>query len=281
MIQNAQQLSDVISDLKNPIDYNIGSFTEKVSKDDTDNLFTNIEDRLNKLYEKIRYLQDLHDFVLYYVQDTFKKKNDGFNKLLNDFEDCTTYYEDVTSITHNLPFNSNATVIKDRDGSIVTQACSVNGLIVNKYEIAEEANISAVDVISNEYYYRNYPLPLNRYKSFYVIEDPINGGITETLNIVFNNHFAANSMMFDLSNCAISSISLIRNDNELINVDKTNMITFNTENIKGLKLTLNCNNYKKQTVDTIYYKDIDTISFNKYINNIKDGIFNAENGGET
>jgi hypothetical protein len=90
--------------------------------------------------------------------------------------------------------------------------------------------------------------------------------------VLFDKNTPVNFINIDTSKCDVDSVMLINSNNELIEVD--NM--FNAEYIKGIKIALNSRDYAKKIVDCLPYSSTDGLDYEKYISNIKNGIYESE-----
>jgi hypothetical protein len=273
MIRTSQELSDTLEEINTSLDYTIGSFSETVSKEKADELFENIEDRLTTLYTKIRKLEDLHNFVESYIQDTFKKKSAAYKEAERKIDTLLNSYEESKKSVSVASFNTNTSkIIRDRDGTILKNADNSFSCVTSAFTVANTAAVNSVDVKSDNIYYKNSPLPINRYRSYYIVEDISRNGINETLTVLFDKNTPVNFINIDTSKCDVDSVMLINSNNELIEVD--NM--FNAEYIKGIKIALNSRDYAKKIVDCLPYSSTDGLDYEKYISNIKNGIYESE-----
>ena len=78
-----------------------------------------IELRLNVLYQKIKYMQELVDYTKNYVISEIKNRNEEFKEKLKIISEVTDIYRDQSSVAQIVYLTQCSEQITDRDGSIV------------------------------------------------------------------------------------------------------------------------------------------------------------------
>lgn len=214
-IANTDELIDTISDLTTQITLPSGTFSGKMDSSETNALFSGIEETLNKLYEKVRLLEDIHNFTQKYIENEFAKNQAGFNKAMAAIQQSTDLYQQTRRKQKSVSF-AQGEVVNDRNGVPIETAKYINGsTIIPQNTTITTASISSV-VSSSEsgLPYRRITNPPERYKSFHVDEAPCDAPITESVTFYLSNPVDANFIDVSPFNAKIKSMKVMKADGE-------------------------------------------------------------------
>lgn len=217
------------------------------------NNFINIEKYLNTLYENIRVLEDSIDYAKVYVNNEISQIIIDCKKTLNDIENLNdyNYSSNKNFVLFNVPIiNSNEVNFTDRDGSTLKPSVIYNNLISLCEAAKNPIEIQSVTLKSNELAYDNNLTDLinnKAYRSYYILNSPVTGGIIEIITFFFKGAIEVNSVRVALSNCSLLNMIYIYEDNtESYDTDISKGIT-PTKKVIGVRLTLNSTNYSKDS----------------------------------
>ena len=143
-----------------------GTVASKMDATEINTLMQGIEDAFNKLYEKLRLLEDLHDFTKTYIENEFSKNQAAFREAKAEIDKATDAYQQTSSVSSTVSFRSGA-VVTDRDGTPIKSCMRIDGTtLVPANTKLQETVPSSVLVTSDLAAYRRMLTPAKSYKTF-------------------------------------------------------------------------------------------------------------------
>lgn len=267
MITSDKSLMDSLNFLIQESD----NFNRKINNDmdasNMNNIFKEIENHINNLYEKTRVLEDVKNYIKTF---TIKAIKEHRNKILNDqkvIEASADKEAGVNCITEVINFNSYNQYITDRDGSQIELLDNSNGRltmpskqinkenligIINKGQVkykdgefipisqAEEMNEMIFENIENK------PL-VGVYESY----DAADNGIINEYEISFNSRADCNKIEFNPINCKIIKIIATTFDGKVVEIDNNQTYLNESLDIEKMNVYVKCTNYDYNSVSFI------------------------------
>ena len=175
-----------ISKIQEPIKENVFLQDKILDSSKINETFETMEYNLNKLYENTRFLEDAIDYCEAFLNLKIEDYSLEIKNTLKAIEDIRDINKNQGYIEYLIPFISDTSSKKDRDGSNLPDIYDKNGYLM--LNTKSETNIYGNNIrkkSSSVSYNDNLNELLNdkRYNAFY-IEDAIPGkGITETITI--------------------------------------------------------------------------------------------------
>lgn len=212
----------------------------------------NIESQLNELYEKIRLLEDIRDYCRQYILSVIQMKEQDFKEKLKIIEDVADQFRDKDSISYIVPFQYCSDIITDRDGTVINKMNITNGSLEQSYALIDTAKISNISYTTNTQCYNNdYSDILDGLsgRSYYILDNPIYGGIVENCTVMFDKNYNCNLFNIEVSNTQIENIKLITIEDIEIPINANDTTTINT--IKGLKFDLVSKDYQIKNIEEV------------------------------
>lgn len=276
-ITNTGELTDTINNLTTVLDLPDGTFSKRLNADEVNDLFDAIENRFNALYEKLRQLEDLHNFTKKYIENEFAKNKDAFDDAIIKLDNSRDVYEDTTVKAETVSFYTGG-VISDRDGRAIDTADIIDGntIIANSSTVATVEPVSAI-AVSNEIPYRRTTIPAKNYKTFYTLETIPSNKVLEDVDFYFTKPTSINFLYFSVFNSEIKKCELIRNGEPNLTIDpshnnfspvvangvhlrfasgKTEQITVSVTEKKDSSTSLSTAN-ELDVLNTVYEHDVD------------------------
>ena len=216
VIKTSDELVDTIKNLTTPLDTPSGTFSKKMKSSEMNTVFQSIEDSFNKLYEKLRQLEDLDDFARRYIQNEFVKDKAAINGIIKDIEDASD--KDQEAVKKNISTSfSTGDVMYDRDGTAIDTAEVISGNLIMPYHIAAK-KASVKNVITQDYekVYRRVNIPADEYRSFYALEKPAENGVEEIIQLLFDHDTEINFMNLSAFGANIEECYIITTDNSTV-----------------------------------------------------------------
>lgn len=212
-----------------------------------------IEEYINKLYEKIRILEEVMSYAQVYMQNEIDKTIKECKSLLIEIENMNinTFNNANKYTIINIPFTNNEQAqFLDRDGAQLKPCEPVNGLLSLSGAGIKYINIKDVNINSNlQVYERNSEaLKINDiYRTHYITESLIDIGIIEKITFSFESPQIINNINFKFSNCHMNKIIYIYEDNtiEEKSIDELYSNVIAERNVKAIEVFILCNNHKR------------------------------------
>lgn len=288
-----------IFDFESKVNFLTESYTENISdnikhqnsfmnSEIANNNFTEIENNLNALYERIRVLEELIDYAKIYVNNEIDGVITECRGLLNEIENMNDmHFNDMKNYTVlNVPLiNNDSAQYTDRDGTSLETCEIYNNIISLSGTVKDIADIKTVSVSSTEQVYENNPDDLvnnNVYRSHYLLDNVASNGVTETITISFGEAKNINSIKIKLSNCNAYGIIYVHEDNTETNDTIAAKGIIPAKTVKAIKLLINSSNYVSKiiTVNATAENKFDMLdkAWNEYHETIKEqDIINSQN----
>ena len=233
-IANTDELIDAITSLETSVALPEGTVSSKMDATEINTLMQGIEDAFEKLYEKLRVLEDLHDFTKKYIENEFAKSKDAFRKAKADIDAAADTYQQTENVSHIVGFRMGS-VVTDRDGTPVTSCAAVDGTtLIPSYRTIRSAEPGSAIIDANGTAYRRIITPAKNYKSFYVNETPPAEPVREV---------PRGTRMCPLVSVAAVSLKLRSTKNEVQDVE----VSQQAKNTSSLAV-----DYTSEIKDTIY-----------------------------
>lgn len=239
-----KNISDIINELSEEKILIPIKLSETMLSDEANMTFEYIETELNTIYDKIRLLEQLHDYTEVFVKEQIDKKENQFKEYLKTIEDVSDLYQDNNSVSYLIQFLASKDTIRDRDGSIIQQMDINNHLLEMPGTILAKANLnniihkSDIDCYNNTY---NNLLKEKPGVSIYFADNPFVGGILEQVQTTISNPQTYNYIGLDITNAQLLDPTIVHeSSSEPINIINGYI---NPTIVSGFNFNLNCVNY--------------------------------------
>lgn len=265
MIKDSIDFDYAIDKITTKIEPNIIHQGEILESDKFNMTFKEIEDSLNTLYEKTRYLEDAIQYARVFLETKIRNFNNEMDAIIKELESNLEMTKNLSYISYNVPLNENVVALSDRDITLnkLTPLIKKNKVLTLGYESDLDIAFSSVKRISDSIPYDDdlqYTTTNKSYKVIYLEEQLMKNGLTETLVIYFPDPVIINTLDFAMSNSQVKNIrfGLINgieeyaSDYTMNNINKSRSCIY-------VKFDLVCNNY-----NTIVYQ----IDKNKMTDNL-------------
>lgn len=280
-ITNTQELIDTITTIETSTDLPKGTVASKLDAVEINQLMNGIKIAFDKLYEKLRLLEDLHDFTKQYIQNEFKKSEAAFKRANANIDKTTDTYENlvVQSMTTNF---ATGIVVTDRDGTPIPTADYVDGttLIPENVDVLASEPTSAV-VTSDEVAYRRISTPARNYKSFYADEEPPAVPIREVIDFVYASPASINFINISPFRCKILEMSVTDDTGVKAMIDPASHMIKRTK-VKRLSMQIESTKCDSQEIE-LNFRDPGNVHGSQYLDGIKGTIYETivRNSGNT
>ena len=201
-----KNISDIINELSEEKILIPIKLSETMLSDEANMTFEYIETELNTIYDKIRLLEQLHNYTEVFVKEQIDKKENQFKEYLKTIEDVSDLYQDNNSVSYLIQFLASKDTIRDRDGSIIQQmdinnhSLEMPGTILAKANLNNIIHKSDIDCYNNTY---NNLLKEKPGVSIYFADNPFVGGVLEQVQTTISNPQTYNYIGLDLPESGI------------------------------------------------------------------------------
>lgn len=253
MINDTIDFDYAISKILHGTETNIYLQPEILKSDYINESFKQVENTLNTLYEKTRYLEDSIAYTKQFLETRISYFNNEINAVLHEIENVADSAKNLSYISYNVPFIECKKSIYDRDGITSIQPLVIrdNNLTLD-YLTNETNQFSHLSRICDSIPYKDNMAIVNQFKNFeeeayrtiYLEEKAIPDGMVESIYMDFKEPIIVNTLNIKLSNCIIKNLKfgLINSTEEFIG-DYTMDMSINTRVCKYIKFDLVCTNY--------------------------------------
>jgi hypothetical protein len=242
-IANSSELKDTIQKLTTPIDTPSTAISTKLDADEVNDFFVSIEAAFNSLYEKLRLLQDVHDFSKEYIQSVYDKTTKELDMVNLDSDAASQEYRN-SRVKASVAVFTNSGAVRDRDGSALYQADAENSVIIPGNAVIEKADPSSSSTFSTDICYRRNPMPADNYKAFYVMDAAQEKLPEEKITFFLPEPTMVNHIDIAQFNSDIKSITLTCSNGDMVNIPAGDT-TFTVRNVVAMEITLVSNKRDK------------------------------------
>lgn len=222
--------------------------TETADSSHFNHTFNAIEKHLTSLYEKTRAMQDIISYLDEYIKSNVLEYTNACETILSQIEEDRDKLKQKTYMTLPVSFNTNANNKKDRNGKILSQCSIKNRKIMNYLKDTQLFDFSTVNKEKGfKCYNENLKDLLDKkpYRTFYVLNDPVIGGLTEQIKFSFDNSKLINMITADAVKCDIIDIEYTY-QNTTEHEDGFYNLIKRTKEMDAISLTLKSTQYKEK-----------------------------------
>lgn len=250
-----------INKIKEPIKENIFLQDKILDSSKINETFETMEYNLNKLYENTRFLEDAIDYCEAFLNLKIEDYSLEIKNTLKAIEDIRDINKNQGYIEHLVPFISDTSPKKDRDGSNLSDVYDKNGYLMLNTKSEININGNSINKKSSSVSYNdNLKELLNdkRYNAFY-IEDSIPGkGITETITITLEKPTKLNYVFIDTINCDLENFRVVYANGLEDYISYKNGF-FEEAIVSQIKFDINTKRYKTSKYWTYKDKDMEDV----------------------
>ena len=272
-IANTAELRDIIERLTTQIETPSTAISTKMDATEINNFFESIETAFNTLYEKLRLLQDVHDFTQEYVQSVFAKTEKELKEVNVESDTADQEYRNGKTKACVAVFN-NPVSVRDRDGSALYQAEVIGSTVIPGNAIVGKDAPANASVFSTEICYRRSSMPADTYKSFYVLENASDQLPKEKITFFLSSPQECNYIDVSAFNSDIEEINLICSNGDIVNIPVGDM-TFPIQEITAIEITLKADKRDKVAMEVSAKTSTFTDTDNKAVVDILDNVWDT------
>ena len=232
--------------------------------------FEQIENTLNTLYEKTRYLEDSIAYTKEFLETKINHFNNEINSVLHEIENVANSSKNLAYISYNVPFVNNTAILSDRDGRpLHPLEVRDNKHLTLGYKKNDDIKFNSCKRVSNLIPYKDNldsikalgKITRNKneaYRAIYLEEQLRSDGLSETITFYFKEPVDINNINISTSNCKVENLKfgLINNIAEYID-EYTIDMPIKARQCVYIQFDLVCLNYEliKYELDKRYIEE--------------------------
>lgn len=246
-----------IEQLEKPINLNITKQGNVMNSDNFNSSLQSIQDNLDILYEKTRYLEDSIDYARTFLDQKIEAYGKRINTIISSIEDISAINKNMSYLDFVVPFQENVVDHKDRNKNYKVKPCMISGndkVLTLSNNAQEEYEITSISRSCTQVSYDSnldeFSKGNNNYRAIYIEDKPLKSGVLETFTCYLPHAVEVNYIKTKAINSRIENIVLVY-PNGITETMEDNVTGINTESrmITHFNLNLRCTAY-----DTVTYE---------------------------
>ena len=246
-----------IEQLEKPINLNITKQGNVMNSDNFNSSLQSIQDNLDILYEKTRYLEDSIDYARTFLDQKIEAYGKRINTIISSIEDISAINKNMSYLDFIVPFQENVVDHKDRNKNYKVKPCMISGndkVLTLSNNAQEEYEITSISRSCTQVSYDSnldeFSKGNNNYRAIYIEDKPLQSGVLETFTCYLPHAVEVNYIKTKAINSRIENIVLVY-PNGITETMEDNVTGINTESrmITHFNLNLRCTAY-----DTVTYE---------------------------
>ena len=264
-----------IEQLKKPIGLNIIKQGEVMNSKNFNSSLQSIQDNLDKLYEKTRYLEDSIDYARSFLDQKINAYNKRISTIISSIEDISNVNKNMSYLDFMIPFQENKVDSTDRNKNYKVKPCIISGndkVLTISNNANEEYKLTSITRSSEKVPYdSNFDdlIKGDKYRTIYIEDKPLETGVVESFTCYLPYALETNYVNATAVNSYVENVVMVY-PNGITETMENNITGINVESrmITHFKLNVRCTAY-----DTVTYElDEDLVN----ADNIWDSISNYE-----
>ena len=246
-----------IEQLEKPINLNITKQGNVMNSDNFNSSLQSIQDNLDILYEKTRYLEDSIDYARTFLDQKIEAYSKRINTIISSIEDISAINKNMSYLDFVVPFQENVVDHKDRNKNYKVKPCMISGndkVLTLSNNAQEEYEITSISRSCTQVSYDSnldeFSKGNNNYRAIYIEDKPLQSGVLETFTCYLPHAVEVNYIKTKAINSRVENIVLVY-PNGITETMEDNVTGINTESrmITHFNLNLRCTAY-----DTVTYE---------------------------
>lgn len=173
--------------------------------------FKEIENALNTLYEKTRYIEDSIAYAKVFLDTKIQDFNEDMNSIIRELETDIDMSKNLSYISYNVPLKENLALLDNRSKDLekLKPLILKDESLTLDYLNNNDIDFTSIKRISDSVPFEdtlNKTASTKNYKAIYLEEQVHRYGLIETLMISFSQPVTINVFDFKQSNCSITNI---------------------------------------------------------------------------
>lgn len=243
-----------IEQLIKPIDLNIKKQGTVLNSDNFNSSLLSIQNNLDTLYEKTRYLEDSIEYARMFLNQKIDSYSNRINTIISSVSDISAINKNMSYLDYAIPFKEDAVDSTDRDTNYSVKPCSINGsdkVLTLSNSVSETYKITSINRICQQVPYDSNIAELSRgekYRVLYIEDKPFTDGAIETFTCYLPYASEVNYVKIGSVNANTENITLVYPNGVTELIDEITGINTESRMATHVKFNIRCTAY-----DTVEY----------------------------
>ena len=246
-----------IEQLEKPINLNITRQGKVMNSETFNSSLQSIQENLDILYEKTRYLEDSIDYARTFLDQKIEAYSKRINTIISGIEDISAINKNMSYLDFIVPFQENTVDHTDRNKNFKVKPCMISGndkVLTLSNSADEEYTLTSITKTCSQVAYDSNFEDLvkgeNKYRTIYIEDKPLETGVLETFTCYLPYALETNYIKAKAINSRIENIVLVY-PNGVTETMEDNITGINVESrmITHFNLNVRCTAY-----DTVTYE---------------------------
>ena len=240
-----------VEQLTKPIDLNITRQEEIMNSEDFNNSLLSIQNNLDILYEKTRYLESSIDYTKTFLDQKIKTFDDRMASIIKSVEDIKSINKNMSYLEFPVPFQRNTVDTTDRNKDYKVEPCDLNDnskVLTLSAHANQTYKFTSINRTSEKMPYDsniNDMINGEKYRAIYIEDRLQRDGIIENYTCYLPYAVEVNNINIVPVNCTVHNTTLVYPNGvtELLD-DKITGINVNSRMITHFTFSLKCTTYE-------------------------------------
>ena len=235
-----------VEQLTKPIDLNITRQEEIMNSEDFNNSLLSIQNNLDILYEKTRYLESSIDYTKTFLDQKIKTFDDRMASIIKSVEDIKSINKNMSYLEFPVPFQRNTVDTTDRNKDYKVEPCDLNNnkVLTLSAHANQTYKFTSINRTSEKMPYDsniNDMINGEKYRAIYIEDRLQRDGIIENYTCYLPYAVEVNNINISPVNCTVHNTTLVYPNGvtELLD-DKITGINVNSRMITHFTFSLKC-----------------------------------------
>lgn len=242
-------------------------FNRKITNDMSsatfNNIFQELENDIDNLYEKIRVLEDIKNYTQTFVVRAIEERRKKIIDALKVIEHSVDNFQNQDFIAHEISFSQQLEHIVDRDGSAINCFEIKDGRLIipstntNVKTLVAVTNLGQLQKLVDDYVFisdteltQEDTIDTVEHKpiiTIYESDQPVSGGLIVEYELTFSGRQFCNYFTMNPVNCEILEITATDSENQTYKLDPENEFLNESIDIIKVKVKAKCSDYNRKT----------------------------------
>lgn len=244
-----------IQQLNKPIDLNIYKQNEYLSSERFNDSLLSIQQNLDILYEKTRYLEDSIDYARTFLDQKVTAYSNRINTIIDSISDISNINKNMSYLDYPIAFKANTVDHTDRNKNYKVKPCSINGndkVLTLSTSAKQTYPFTSITRTAQQVPYDSniHDIPKgDKYRVLYIEDKPFPDGAVEAFSCYLSYPLEVNYVNIAAVNCAATNITLVYPNGVTELIDPMTGINTESRMVTHVNFNLQCTAY-----DTVEYE---------------------------
>ena len=246
MIKSSNDFQEILDELTEDKPIGFSGLGKNMNADEYNGIMYQIENDLNDIYMNIRMLNDVADYCQDYITQSVESRRKKFVEKLKVVEELTDSFRDKEYVTQIMPMADNQEVVKNREGKTIPHLNYNSGKLEMNGNVTSRAAIDSAFVKTTQGCDKSSISALQQgkaYRTSYLCDEPVVGGVKESIEIHFKDALTANYIDIDTVNSNLENVKAIVDEGSEKPIDLASSF-LESEKLMGLIFDLKSVNYE-------------------------------------